>query len=91
MAKIKYGLLICWLIISPFFIFLKDLAIRKYKKVVEICESALDVVRVVGEVLVIIKELLWKIGDIFGKIGVMILRLTELFWDRQPAEGEAME
>ena len=91
LAKIKHGLIFCWLIISPFFIFLKNWTVSKYEKLVEIGESALDIVRAVGEVLVVFKELLWKIGSVFGKIGVMILRLTELFWNRQLAEGEAME
>ena len=84
MGKMKYGLLSCWLIISPLFIFLKNLAIRKYKKLVAICESALDIIWAGGEVLVTVRKLLWKIG-------VMILRLIELFWDRQLVEGEVME
>ena len=70
---------------------MKNLAIRKYKKLVAICESALDIIWAGGEVLVTVRKLLWKIGNVFGKIGVIILRLMELFWDRQLAEGEVMK
>lgn len=49
----------------------------------EIRESVIDAVRAVGEVLGALKVLLWKIGNVFGKIGLVILRITELIHERR--------
>lgn len=54
-------------------------------------EYLIDVVRAVGEVLQALMELLWKIGNFFGKLGLFILKSMELMYNRQPAEVEEGE
>lgn len=62
-------------------------AVRKAKKLVKIWECAIDVVRAAGEILQAIKDLLWKIGSFFGKLGLLILIIMELIYDRNPEEA----
>lgn len=70
---------------------MKEWAIRKCKTLLEMWEYLIDVVRAVGEVLQALMELLWKIGNFFGKLGLFILKSMELMYNRQPAEVEEGE
>ena len=54
----------------------------------EMEECAIDIVRAVGEVLGALKALLWKIGNVFGKIGLFIVKGTELIYERSQEEVE---
>ena len=69
------------------FVLLTEWAVRKAKKLVKIWECAIDVVRAAGEILQAIKDLLWKIGSFFGKLGLLILIIMELIYDRNPEEA----
>ena len=70
------------------FVLLTEWAVRKANKLVKIWECAINVVRAVGEILQAIKELLWKIGNFFGQLGLLILTIMELIFDRHPEEAE---